>query len=118
MVMTWTCTCVHLPSASHAVGTPAWHTDTGGNHDWVEVLTESGVWSFTGAAEYTEKVTRIQKVAVLLFSCIPHTDAVYSQSVAPLMIHCQQQRVSLSCRVSTAHGLCQSQHNTLCLGAG
>lgn len=36
-------------------GTPEWNTETGGNHDWVEVLTESGLWSFTGAAEYTEQ---------------------------------------------------------------
>lgn len=32
-------------------GTPEWNTETGGNHDWVEVW-DSGVWSYTGAAEY------------------------------------------------------------------
>ena len=33
-------------------GTPEWNTSTGGNHDWVEVW-DGGVWSYTGAAEYS-----------------------------------------------------------------
>jgi hypothetical protein len=37
-------------------GTPVWNTEPGGNHDWVEVFTETGFWSFTGAAEYTDQV--------------------------------------------------------------
>lgn len=37
------------------VGIPEWNTATGGNHDWVETW-DAGVWSFTGAAEFTDQV--------------------------------------------------------------